>query len=96
MRVTAGNSAYTRNSFLPERVASRPRYAYFPFVGVPRPCMGCAFVMIEAHVILATVAERYQLCQGTDVEVEPEPLITLLPRGGLPMLLVPRRDKRVS
>lgn len=73
--------------FTPERAASRPHYAYFPFGGGPRLCIGSAFAMMEAHLILATVAQRYRLCQGTDVRVEPEPLITLRPRGGLPMTL---------
>ena len=67
--------------FTPERVASRPHYAYFPFGGGPRLCIGNAFAMMEAHLILATVAQRYRLCLGTDVQVEPEPLITLRPRG---------------
>ena len=73
--------------FTPERVAARPHYAYFPFGGGPRLCIGTAFAMMEAQLILATVAQRYRLCLGTDVRVEPEPLITLRPRGGLPMML---------
>ena len=84
--------------FTPERVAARPYYAYFPFGGGPRLCIGSAFAMMEAHLILATVAQRYRLCLETDVRVEPEPLITLRPRGGLPMLLATRggRDERNS
>ena len=73
--------------FSPERTASRPPYAYFPFGGGPRLCIGSAFALMEAQLILATVAQRYRLCQGTDVRVEPEPLITLRPRGGVPMTL---------
>ncbi len=46
--------------------------------------------MMEAHLILATVAKRYQLCLGTNVRVEPEPLVTLRPRGGMPMTLARR------
>ncbi len=82
--------------FTPERVASRPHYAYFPFGGGPRQCIGNAFAMMEAHLILATVSQRYRLCLGTGVQVEPEPLITLRPRGGMPMLLAtrPGRDER--
>jgi cytochrome P450 len=84
--------------FTPERVAARPHYAYFPFGGGPRLCVGNAFAMMETHLILAAVAQRYRLCLGTDVQVEPEPLITLRPRGGLPMLLATRggRDERNS
>jgi cytochrome P450 len=84
--------------FTPERVAARHHYAYFPFGGGPRLCAGLAFAMMEAHLILATVAQRFRLCLGTGVRVEPEPLVTLRPRGGLPMLLAPRpgRDERMS
>lgn len=46
-----------------------------------------ATAMREAHLILATVAQRYRLRLGTDVRVEPEPLVTLRPRGGLLMTL---------
>lgn len=76
--------------FTPECVAARPHYAYFPFGGGPRLCIGSAFAMMEAQLILATVAQRYRLCLGTDMRVEPEPLVTLRPRGGLPMLIQPR------
>jgi cytochrome P450 len=79
--------------FTPERAASRPHYAYFPFGGGPRLYIGSAFAMMEAHLILATVAQRYRLRLGTGVRVEPEPLITLRPRGGLPMLVQPRRGR---
>jgi cytochrome P450 len=74
--------------FTPERVAARPHYAYFPFGGGPRLCIGSAFAMMEAQLILVTVAQRYRLCLGTDVRVEPEPRITLRPRGELPVTLV--------
>jgi cytochrome P450 len=82
--------------FTPERVAARPHYAYFPFGGGPRLCVGLAFAMMEAHLILATVAQRFRLRLGTEVRIDPEPLVTLRPRGGLPMLLAPRpgRDER--
>lgn len=76
--------------FTPERVAARPHYAYFPFGGGPRLCIGSAFAMMEAQLILTAVAQRYRLCLGTDARIEPEPLITLRPRGGIPMLLKPR------
>ena len=74
--------------FAPEASAQRPRYAYFPFSGGPRQCIGNGFAMMEAQLILATVAQRYRpRCVPGNV-LTPEPLITLRPKGGLPMNLV--------
>lgn len=42
---------------------------------------------MEAHLVLVTVAQRYRLRLTSDRPVEPEPLITLRPRGGVPLLL---------
>jgi len=82
--------------FTPECIASRPPYAYFPFGGGPRLCIGSTFAMMEAQLILATVAQRYRLCLSGATHIEPEPLVTLRPCGGLPMLVHPRhvRDER--
>jgi cytochrome P450 len=76
--------------FTPENIASRPPYAYFPFGGGPRLCIGNAFALMEAQLILATVAQRYRLCLQAETRIDPEPLVTLRPRGGLPMLLKSR------
>ncbi|MGH2538484.1 MAG: cytochrome P450 [Candidatus Promineifilaceae bacterium] len=75
--------------FRPEQVAERPRYAYIPFGGGPRQCIGKEFALTEAHLILATILQRFapRLAPGHPVEVEP--LITLRPRFGLPMFLQP-------
>ncbi len=64
-----------------------PRYAYLPFGGGPRVCIGNSFAMMEARLILATVARRYRLSLAPGQVVEPLPLITLNPKGGLPMTL---------
>src|SRR6266566_1031812 len=71
--------------FTPERAAARSRYAYFPFGGGPRQCIGNNFALMEAHLILATVAQRYHLHLVPEHAVEPEALLTLRPRYGLPM-----------
>jgi cytochrome P450 len=76
--------------FLPEKAAGRPRFAYFPFGGGPRQCIGADFAMIEAQLALATVAQRYRLRLPPGRVVEPEPLVTLRPKGGMPMHLQPR------
>lgn len=74
--------------FAPEASAQRPRYAYFPFSGGPRQCIGNGFAMMEAQLILATVAQRYRPRCVPGHVLTPEPLITLRPKGGLPMNLV--------
>jgi len=76
--------------FTPERSVGRPRFAYFPFGGGPHQCIGNAFAMMEAQLVLATVAQRYHLRLVPDHPVEPQVLFTVRPRYGLPMTLQPR------
>ncbi len=78
------------DAFDPERfsagpVAGRPRFAYFPFGGGPRLCIGKQFALYEAQLILATILPRYQLQLLPGTVVTPEPLVTLRPRGDLLM-----------
>ncbi len=73
--------------FTPDQVAKRPRYAYFPFGGGPRLCIGDQFAQIEARLILATVLQNFRLRLAQAEPVEPEPLVTLRPRGGIQMTL---------
>ncbi len=75
--------------FTPEREAARPRFAYFPFGGGPRFCIGQGFANVEATTILAILASRFRLDLATTRDVVPEPLITLRPRG--PLLMRIRR-----
>ena len=73
--------------FLPEREAARPRFAYFPFGGGPRVCIGNGFAMQEALVLLATLAKRYRLELAPGHPVVPEPLVTLRPKHGMKMFV---------
>ncbi|MGG4440372.1 cytochrome P450 [Brevibacillus fortis] len=82
--------------FIPERFDSdllkrNPAYAYFPFGGGPRVCIGNNFALMEAALLLATIAQRYRLRMAEPNQaVEPEPLVTLRPKNGLPMRLEKR------
>jgi len=73
--------------FSPERTAGRHRFAYFPFGGGPRVCIGNQFALTEAQLILATILPRYQFRLLPGANVVPEPLITLRPRGKLLMTI---------
>jgi cytochrome P450 len=81
--------------FRPERWASEqikqlPKYAYFPFGGGPRLCIGNSFAMMEATMILATIAQRFHLELATSHRVLPLPSITLRPKNGVTVFVIPR------
>ena len=69
--------------FTAEAIQSRPRYAYFPFGGVQRVCIGRALAQMEMPLILARILRRYRIEPLTSERVRPDPRITLTPRGGL-------------
>jgi len=73
--------------FLPERSRERPRYAYFPFGGGPRVCIGSGFALLEACLILATLAQRFRLRLVAGQTIEPLGRVTLRPRHGIRMTL---------
>lgn len=84
------------DQFEPERWASEetknlPKFAYFPFGGGPRVCIGNALAMMEATLIVATIAQKYQLKLEPGQKIEPQPLVTLRPKHGLKMRLVARK-----
>jgi cytochrome P450 len=77
--------------FSAERSADRPQYAWFPFGGGPRTCLGDKFAMLEMQLVLATIVGRYRLRLVPGHPVEPIAVGTLRPRYGMPMTLEPRR-----
>ena len=79
--------AFRPERFAPEAAAKRHRFAYFPFSGGPRQCIGNSFAMMEAQLVLATVAQRYRLREAPGFSLEPDSQLTLRPKGALPMHL---------
>jgi cytochrome P450 len=73
-----------------ERAHSLPRYAYFPFGGGPRQCIGNTFAMMEAVLILATIAQRHRLALVPGQRVTPTPYVTLRPEPGIRMVVTRR------
>jgi cytochrome P450 len=69
--------------FKAERSASRPRYAYLPFGGGPRTCIGNHFAMMEAQIVLAMIVRDYRLELDPSHPVVLEPTITLRPKHGV-------------
>jgi cytochrome P450 len=78
----------------PVRTGQIPRFAYFPFGGGPRVCIGAGFAMMEATLLLATIIQRYQLTLLPDPPVVPFFSVTLRPRHGLPVRLTARTAAR--
>lgn len=78
--------------FRPERwengLAARiPKYAYYPFGGGQRICVGNNFALMEAAVILPAVGQRYRFTLDSDAVIDVKPQITLLPANGIPATL---------
>ncbi len=76
--------------FSPENSCGRDRFAWLPFGGGPRICIGAGLAMTEATLILATVAQRFRFGFVEDQEVRLKARITLRPRDGIKLTVVPR------
>lgn len=76
--------------FSPEYKDCRPQFAYFPFGGGPRQCIGSSFALMEAQLVVATLAQRFSLRLVPDHPVETQPMVTLRPRYGLRMTVQAR------
>jgi len=74
--------------FAPGQGATRPNFAYFPFGGGSRHCIGSAFATTEMQLIVASVAQRYRLTLVRDVRVIPAAGLTLRPSSAVPSRLL--------
>ena len=76
--------------FTPEAKAARPRFAYFPFGGGSRQCIGEAFAWMEGVFSIATLAQRFRFRYADPTPPVPQAKITLRPRDPLRMIPEPR------
>jgi cytochrome P450 len=79
-------------AFRPERWAGGleqrlPRFAWFPFGGGPRLCIGSSFALMESRLVLAMVAQRFRFERVPGDEVELLASITLRPKHGVKVRL---------
>jgi len=89
---THRNPKYWKNpdTFDPDRFSKEnlkdlPNYAYFPFGGGPRLCIGNNFSMLEMQVLLALLVKNFTFTIEPNQHIEPKPMVTLRPRNGIKM-----------
>lgn len=82
--------AFEPERWADDRANAVPRYAYLPFGGGPRVCIGNSFAMMEAQLILVSIIQKYHLSHIKGHRVVPEPLVTLRPKYGMKMRLEKR------
>ncbi|MEJ7809508.1 MAG: cytochrome P450 [Gemmatimonadaceae bacterium] len=76
--------------------AERPRFAYFPFGGGPRQCIGEQFAWAEGILALATIAREWSLHVAPGHDVTPNPVFTLRPKDGVPVTVHRRHTRALS
>jgi cytochrome P450 len=83
-------NAFDPENFAPEKAAKRDRYLYLPFGAGPRVCVGANFAMMQAHIILATLLDRFRFTHSGDPMPVPTMTMTVRPEGGVRLIATPR------
>lgn len=76
--------------FLPGRASNRPKFAYFPFGGGPRACIGNTFALTKGALVLAALSQRFHLRPADDREVEIDATFVLRPKGAVNLIVQKR------
>jgi cytochrome P450 len=79
--------AFEPERWTPKRAEQIPKYAYFPFGGGPRQCIGNYFAMMETVLLLATIGQRFKFSLDTDHKVEVLPVLSLRPKAGIKVVV---------
>ena len=82
--------SFDPDRWLDDRTEDRHRFAFFPFGGGPRICIGKQFSLLESKLILATMANRFELERVDDGPLELRPSLTMHPRDPVRMRLIGR------
>ena len=80
----------------PEARESRPKFAYFPFGGGPRVCIGEQFAWMEGVLLIATIAQKWKMRLAPGQVVKTKPMITLRPKYGMRMMVEARKDRALA
>ena len=86
-RYYADPDTFDPDRWTPEFRAGLPKFAYFPFGGGPRQCIGESFAWMELILLVATIAQQWRLRLAPGHPVVPQPLITLRAKHGMRMNL---------
>src|SRR3989442_1895017 len=78
---------FNPDRWAPELKATLPPFAYFPFGGVPRRCIGESFAWLELVLVVSTIAQQWTLGLVPGHPVEPQPVVTLRTKHGMKMTL---------
>ncbi len=89
-RYFADPDRFDPERFRPENEKNIPKYAYIPFGGGPRVCIGNAFAMMEAKLIVATIAPHFHLALAPTQQVTPQRVFTLRAKYGMKMIAAER------
>jgi cytochrome P450 len=91
-RYYADPERFDPDRWTPAFRAGLPKFAYFPFGGGPRQCIGESFAWMELVLVVATIAQQWQLRLVPGHPVVPQPLITLRAKHGMKMIANKRRE----
>jgi cytochrome P450 len=79
--------AFDPDRFTLERCALRPRFAWYPFLGGPHQCIGQEFALMEITLVVAMLVQSFRFRLAPGFQVEPQPMLSLRPLGGLSLIL---------
>jgi len=82
--------------FTPDEIKKRPKFAYLPFGGGPRLCIGNNFALMEMQIVIAMLLQNFDIEPVAGKKVTTEPLITLRPKNGIWLKLKPILEKTTS